>query len=108
MEPSDFLDDRINFLLTLAVPRAMSRFTYDDAGDITAVHIWQPDGAWAELQPGIARQAGPRRILDAVETAIVAHRATGRPLRERYRLRVDAGRQWVSVADTDGPAWELG
>ncbi|MFF7588371.1 methyltransferase domain-containing protein [Kitasatospora purpeofusca] len=107
VEPADLLDDGIHFLLTLAVPRAMSRFTYDGAGDIAAVHLWQPDGAWAELRYGIARQAGPRRILDAVETAIIAHKAAGRPPRERYRLRVEAGRQWVSVADTDGPVWEL-
>ncbi|WP_406115207.1 methyltransferase domain-containing protein [Kitasatospora purpeofusca] len=107
VEPADLLADGIHFLLNLAAPRAMSRFIHDDAGEVAAVNMWQPDGAWAELRNGIARQAGPRRILDAVETAIIAHRAAGSPPRERYRLRVDAGRQWVSVADSDGPTWEL-
>ncbi|MFD7642027.1 methyltransferase domain-containing protein [Kitasatospora sp. NPDC059795] len=106
--PTDLLDDGVHFLLTLALPRAMHRYTYDDAGEITAVHIWQPDGAWAELRCGIARQSGPRRILDTVETAITAHRAAGRPTRDRYRLTVEAERQWASVADTEGPLWELG
>lgn len=32
VEPSDFLDGGIRFLLTLAVPRAMIRLTYDDTG----------------------------------------------------------------------------
>ncbi|MFD8477995.1 methyltransferase domain-containing protein [Kitasatospora sp. NPDC059673] len=108
VKPADLLDDGIHFLLTLAVPRAMHRYTCDDAGEITAVHIWQPDGAWAELRGGIARQSGPRRILDTVESAITAHQAAGRPARDRYRLTVHAERQWASVADTEGPRWELG
>ncbi|MFJ5883442.1 methyltransferase domain-containing protein [Kitasatospora cineracea] len=107
VEPSDFLGEGVTFLLTLAAPRTMRRFTYDDAGKITAVHLWQSDGAWAELRWGIARQAGPRRLLDTAETAIAIFKAAGRPSRDRYKLTIEAGRQWASVADTDGPEWEL-
>jgi len=107
VKPTDLLDDGIHFLLTLAVPRAMHRYTYNGDGEITAVHIWQPDGAWAELRGGVARQSGPRRILDMVETAVAAHRAAGSPTRDRYRLTVEADRQWASVPDAEGPRWEL-
>ncbi|GAA1942202.1 hypothetical protein GCM10009738_14540 [Kitasatospora viridis] len=38
-------------------------------GTIAATELWRPDGSWATLRNGQARQAGPINIPDTVEIA---------------------------------------
>ncbi|WP_329568607.1 methyltransferase domain-containing protein [Kitasatospora sp. NBC_01266] len=107
LDPAVFMDERFHFLLTLTLSGAMQRFTHTTDGGIDTAHLWHEDGSWAELRGGIARESGPRRLLDLAEQALADFEVFGRPAREDYRLSVTKDEQWLWPRGSNGPTWRL-
>ncbi|MEV0639376.1 methyltransferase domain-containing protein [Streptomyces sp. NPDC050619] len=89
-------DEAFRFVLSLVAPDTGFAFERGDDGRVTAVELWGSDGTWARAEDGGAvRQAGPRMLWDAVETAHQLYVANDRPGRERFGVTVTAEGQRV-------------
>ena len=102
-----FGDDALDFLLSVAVPGTRLAAERRSGGAITVCRLWAPDGSWARVEHGTARQAGPRRLWDAVETAYGIYLEYGRPERERFGMTVTGADQRVWLDTPAGPTWHL-
>ncbi|MGP4089115.1 methyltransferase domain-containing protein [Streptomyces sp. KR55] len=105
VSPGDVLD-RFKFPLSIALPGYTSCSWRDDDGELTAVGLWTEDGSTATAPvSGAVRQAGPRRLWDAVED--LAATFDGVPRRDEFHVNITPDRQTVWYREPDGPAWEL-
>jgi len=93
--PAD--DDGFRFVMSLAAPGTAFASERGGDGQVTAVELWGDDGSWARAENGIARQAGPRQLWDAVETAHALYVDHDRPGRERFGVTVtkEGQRIWL-------------
>ncbi|MFE6894823.1 methyltransferase domain-containing protein [Streptomyces sp. NPDC057694] len=98
--------DRLKFALSIALPGYTTCSWKDDDGRLEAVGIWTPDGSAAIAQAsGQVRQAGPRRVWDAVEEA---SRVLPEQIeREDFELTITPAGQLVTYGGVDGPSWHL-
>jgi protein-L-isoaspartate O-methyltransferase len=88
-------DEALRFVLSLVAPDTAFAFERGDDGQVTAVELWGPDGAWARAEAGAVRQAGPRLLWDAVEAAHELYVEHDRPGRERFGVTVTAEEQRI-------------
>lgn len=88
-------DEAFRFVLSLVAPDTGFASETGGHGRVTAVELWSADGAWARAENGVARQAGPRALWDAVEMAHKLYVEHDRPGRERFGVTVTAQGQRV-------------
>ncbi|MFI1357461.1 methyltransferase domain-containing protein [Streptomyces sp. NPDC020898] len=98
-------DEAFRFVLSLAAPDTAFAFERGDDGTVTAMELWAVDGAWARSEGGTVRQAGPRLLWDAVETAHALYVENGHPGRERFGVTVTAKGQriWLDAPSRPVP-----
>lgn len=100
--------ERLQFPLSLALAGYQSCTWANEAGDVTAIGIWTPDGSLASVTTqGAVRQTGPQALWDLVEQ--VAHTFPDQtPAREEFGLTLTRQRQraWYGCP-SKGPSWEL-
>lgn len=100
-------DEVFRFLVSLAAPNIAFSTERDDAGQFTAIELWGADGAWARVENDVVRQAGPRRLWNAIEDAHALYEQHGRPGRERFGMTVTPHGQYAWLNSPDGPSWQL-
>ena len=112
LDPEPWTNQVPWFLAQLNSPQPMNYGFVLDAAQGTRTHarLTAPDGSWCTvaLDTGVVRQAGPRRLWDAVEAAHAQWIAADRPEWNRLGLTVRRDRQWVWVDDPTSPiTWSV-
>ncbi|MDX3354175.1 protein-L-isoaspartate(D-aspartate) O-methyltransferase [Streptomyces sp. ME01-24h] len=96
-------DEAFRFVLSLVAPDTAFAFERAEDGRVTAVELWDAHGAWARTEDGKARQAGPRLLWDAVESAHDLYIEHGRPGRDRFGVTVNAEGQHIWLDSPSHP-----
>jgi protein-L-isoaspartate(D-aspartate) O-methyltransferase len=95
----DSENDGMMFVLSLVLPETAWAHETDTDGVRSGCRLWARDRSWARVEGGggEVRQAGPRRLWDAVERAYGWWEGRGRPERERFGVTVtESGtRYWL-------------
>ena len=105
--------DRFEFFAALTVGGYDCLGFTPGNGGPTETWLTQPTGSWVchTTDPAgkhTARQGGPARLWDAIETAHVEWQHLGQPARERFGLTVQHGRHTVWLDDPSGThRWSL-
>ncbi|QFG23227.1 ATP-grasp peptide maturase system methyltransferase [Actinomadura sp. WMMB 499] len=96
------------FVAQLAVPTVVAQRMRVDGGPWVEYCLDTASGAVASLTPErgggwTVRQAGPGRVWDDVEAAVLRWRDAGSPPQERFRIRTDGRVRSVWFDGADGP-----
>ncbi|MBO0918531.1 methyltransferase domain-containing protein [Streptomyces laculatispora] len=99
--------DRLKFPLSLALPGYSSCTWQNETGEVTGVGLWTEDGSTATVHvSGKARQTGPRRLWDTVESLASAF-PKDTPAREDFGLTITPEGQRAWYREPEGPSWSL-
>ncbi|MEU5434727.1 ATP-grasp peptide maturase system methyltransferase [Streptomyces sp. NPDC020719] len=99
------------FMAQLAVPDARFFSLPVDGGPISTFVLDSITGSFAALAPSDSgwqvRQGGPRRLWDAVESAVATWQEYGSPSRSSFGVTVSRDAQVVWLGSPGGPRWPL-
>ncbi|MER7989572.1 methyltransferase domain-containing protein [Streptomyces noursei] len=91
----DIENDGMGFALSLVLPEIVWAHETSEEGVRTGCRLWACDGSWTRVQGRTVRQAGPRRLWDAVERAYDWWNGRGCPERERFGVTAtESGTRW--------------
>ncbi|GAA1213729.1 methyltransferase domain-containing protein [Streptomyces rhizosphaericus] len=100
--------DRLQFVLSVALPGHRRCTWTDENGQVEAAGLWMPDGSMmrADVKPRTVRQMGPRllrKVIAEMDDALPA----GDLDPADFGLTVTRSRQRVWFRDPDGAGWDL-
>ncbi|UGQ09515.1 methyltransferase domain-containing protein [Yinghuangia sp. ASG 101] len=105
MPPSAWDDTGFSFLVSLSLS---SDDVLTDTPEVGELVIWHRDGSIAHIfANGTARQAGPRRLADLLAGLWQSYAEQGEPMREAYRIAIDADGEHTIVVEADGRVWPV-
>ncbi|MGW0865352.1 ATP-grasp peptide maturase system methyltransferase [Streptomyces sp. NPDC002611] len=99
------------FMGQLAAPDARFFAMPVDGGPVSTFVLDNPTGSFAVLSPTDngwqVRQGGPRRLWDAIESAVATWEEYGSPSTAAFGVTVSRDAQVVWLGNPDGPQWPL-
>ena len=99
------------FMAQLAAPDARFCSLPGDGGAVGTFVLDSVTGSFAVLTPADSgwqvRQGGPRRLWDAVESAVATWEEYGSPNRAAFGVTVSRDEQVVWLGNPNGPQWPL-
>ncbi|MBP0460162.1 protein-L-isoaspartate(D-aspartate) O-methyltransferase [Streptomyces montanisoli] len=96
-------DEMFRFAQSLVLGECNEATELDGEGNATGYRIWSRDGSWASVDGTKVRQAGPRRLWDAVEEIHAWFETHGRPARDRFGVTVTADAQHYWLDEPGSP-----
>jgi len=86
-------EEMVRFVQCLVLGEFSDATDVDEDGRAVGYRVWTPDGSLAHVEGGEVRQAGPRRLWDALDHARSWFASQGHPSRDRFGATITPDRQ---------------